>query len=89
MAYPKFKLSADDQRELLGDYLPFCEVVRMPPLPPKTPECRDPYDLPFLQLAIAGKADCLVTGGRDLLALAGQFSRPVMKPDQFLAGLGL
>lgn len=88
LAYPKFKLSADEQRELLADYLPFCETVRMPPAPPKTPECRDPYDVPFLQLAVAGKAGCLVTGDRDLLVLAGRFSRPIMRPEQFLSSLG-
>ena len=89
LAYPKFKLSTDEQHELLADYLPFCTVVRMPPTPPKTPACRDPYDLPFLQLAVAGRADCLVTGDRDLLALAGKFSRPIMSPVEFLSSLGL
>jgi putative PIN family toxin of toxin-antitoxin system len=88
LTYPKFKLSAAEQRELLADYLPFCETVRMPPTPPKTPECRDPYDVPFLQLAVAGKADCLVTGDRHLLALAGRFSRPIVRPEQFLSSLG-
>ncbi len=89
LAYPGFKLSAVEQRELLADYLPFCETVRMPDAPPKTPECRDPYDVPFLQLAIAGKADYLVTGDRDLLALAGRFPRPILRPEQFLSSLGL
>ena len=27
LAYPKFKLSADEQRELLADYLPYCRTV--------------------------------------------------------------
>ena len=87
LAYPKFKLSAEEQQELLGDYLPFCETVRMPHSPPNTPECRDPYDVPFLQLAVASKADCLVTGERDLLALADRFSRPILRPEQFLESL--
>ena len=47
LAYPKFKLSAADQQELLGDYLPYCTTVRLPAKPPKTPACRDPFDLPF------------------------------------------
>ena len=88
LAYPKFKLSRDEQREMLADYLPFCTVVRMPATPPKTPACRDPYDLPFLQLAVAGKAHCVVSGGRDLLALAGRFSCPIMSPVEFLSSLG-
>jgi putative PIN family toxin of toxin-antitoxin system len=70
LAYPKFRLAPEGQRELLADYLPYCTTVRIPAKPPKTPACRDPADLPFLQLALAGKAEHLVTGDRDLLALA-------------------
>jgi putative PIN family toxin of toxin-antitoxin system len=70
LAYPKFRLSADDQRELLADYLPFAEVVMVPEPPPRVPDCRDPHDLPFLHLAVAGKADLLISGDADLLALA-------------------
>lgn len=88
LAYPKFKLSPDEQCELLADYLPYCTVVRMASAPPKTPACRDPFDLPFLQLAVAGKADCLVTGDRDLLALASRFSCPIMRPVEFLSSPG-
>lgn len=78
LAYRKFKLTAEEQRELLADYLPYATVVRMPARPPKTPDCRDPTDIPFLQLAVVGKADYLVTGDKDLLALAGQFDRSVI-----------
>ena len=52
LTYPKFKLTAEDQRELVADYLPYCTPVSMPATPPKTPPCRDPFDVPFLQLAI-------------------------------------
>ena len=84
LAYPKFKLSAADQQELLGDYLPYCTTVRMPAKPPKTPACRDPFDLPFVQLAIVGKADYLVSGDKDLLSLAGQFVCPIISAEQFM-----
>jgi hypothetical protein len=47
LAYPKFKLDADQQSELLADYLPWCETVRIPSPPPATPACRDVYDQPF------------------------------------------
>lgn len=87
LAYPKFKLTSDEQQELLADYLPWCTTVRMPNPLPKTPKCRDPFDLPFLQLAIAGKADCLVSGDKDLLSLAGQFSCPIITADQFIKTL--
>lgn len=71
LAYPKFRLSAHEQEELLADCLPWVEVVRMPdPLPP-VPRCRDPHDLPFLHLALVARANALVSGDADLLALAG------------------
>lgn len=87
LAYPKFKLTTADQQELLADYLPYCTTVRMPVRPPATPDCRDKFDLPFLQLAVVGKADYLVTGDQDLLALAGQFSCPIITADQFMKTL--
>jgi putative PIN family toxin of toxin-antitoxin system len=71
LAYPKFKLSASEQEELIADYVPWVQVVRIPSPPPAAPACRDPFDLPFVHLAIAGKAHALVSGDRDLLALAG------------------
>ena len=42
----------------------------MPQALPPVPECRDPLDLPFLQLAVTGQAQRLVWGDKDLLALA-------------------
>lgn len=71
LAYPKFRLTAGEQHELLADYMPWVEVVPMPQPAPRVPACRDPHDLPFLQLAVAGRAQALVSGDRDLLALAG------------------
>jgi putative PIN family toxin of toxin-antitoxin system len=76
LAYPKFRLSAGDQRELLADYLPDAEAMTLPEPPPRVPDCRDPDDLPFLHLAAAGKADLLVTGDADLLSLASPGVRP-------------
>lgn len=87
LTYPKFRLDAEQQRELLGDYVPYATVIRMPARMPRTPACRDPSDVPFLQLALAGKADFLVTGDRDLLALAAQFGCPIVTPDPFLKAL--
>ncbi len=69
LAYPKFGLDAQEQQELLADYLPWAEVVKVPEPPPRVPGCRDVNDLPFLHLAAAGRADVLVTGDADLLAL--------------------
>ena len=83
LAYRKFALDAGERRDLLDDYLPFCETVPVPDPPPAVPECRDPSDRPFLELALAGRADALVTGDADLLALAGAFPVPILPPAAF------
>lgn len=83
LAYPKFRLSAADQEELLADYLPYTTTVRIPDPPPNVPECRDPFDVMFLHLAVAGKANMLVTGDRDLLALVGQTKFSILTLDKF------
>ena len=88
LSYPKFKLAANEQAELLADYLPYCKTVRIPNPPPATPLCRDAFDVPFLQLAVAGRADALVTGDSDLLALAGELSCPILNADEFLSAFG-
>jgi putative PIN family toxin of toxin-antitoxin system len=84
LAYPKFRLSTDDQQELLADYLPFTTSVRIPATPPAVPQCRDPHDSIFLELAAAGRARLLVSGDRDLLALAGQTAFGIVTPADFL-----
>ena len=73
LAYPKFDLTRADQDELLADYLPYAQTVRMPQLLPPVPECREPLDVPFLQLAVTGQAQRLVSGDKDLLAVAQAF----------------
>ena len=89
LGYPKFGLSDTEREELLADYLPHCTVVNIPAKPPVVPPCRDPFDLPFLQLAAQGKADFLVTGDRDLLVLQGQMRCEIVKADAFVSALDL
>jgi len=89
LAYPKFKLAAHEQEELLADYLPYCKTVRIPAPPPATPPCRDAFDVPFLELARVGEADALVTGDKDLLCLAGSLACPILNADQFLNTLDI
>lgn len=88
LRYPKFRLTDAEREELLSDYLPCCRVVRMPARPSRIPECRDPYDRPFLELALVGRADFLVTGDRDLLTLASQFKVPIVTAAALLEHLG-
>lgn len=79
LSYPKFKLTDGEREDLLGDYLPWCETATVP-TSTKVPDCRDPFDRPFLALALAAKADALVTGDKDLLALSGAFAVPILTP---------
>lgn len=88
LSYPKFELSESDREELLGDYLPFAELVKMPAKAPALPRCRDPHDQKFMELATAGKADMLVTGDRDLLALAGKVPFSICNVVELEAHLG-
>ena len=65
---------------MLADYLPWCETATVSG-PLAVPDCRDPFDRPFLELALAGRADVLVTGDGDLLALAPVFSVAILTPN--------
>jgi putative PIN family toxin of toxin-antitoxin system len=87
LAYPKFKLTPDEQHDLLADYLPWMEAFRISDPPPRTPPCRDPHDLPFLQLALAAKADALVTGDADLHVLAPLRGLAILTPAQAIERL--
>jgi uncharacterized protein len=87
--YPKFKLSGPERNELLSDYLPNCAVVTIPPKRLKVPHCRDPADLPFLQLATYGKAGYLVSGNHDLLELRDATPYAIVTPEAFMAKLEL
>jgi uncharacterized protein len=89
LGYPKFKLNATERDELLGDYLPYCTVIRMPAKAPRVPACRDPSDLPFLQLAAFGKARYLVTGDRDQIEIREKLSHAIVTADTFMSMVDL
>ncbi|MDD1429315.1 putative toxin-antitoxin system toxin component, PIN family [Dolichospermum sp. ST_sed9] len=84
LAYPKFKLTPTEQEDLISDYILFCEAVAMPDRLPVIPECRDPFDVPFLLLAVVSEADYLVTGDHDLLSLKDNFSCPIITAEDFI-----
>ena len=46
--------------------------------------CRDPDDDKFLETALMGEADVLVSGDGDLLEMAGSFRIPILDPAGFL-----
>ncbi|MFN0074553.1 MAG: putative toxin-antitoxin system toxin component, PIN family, partial [Chloroflexota bacterium] len=68
-------------------YLPWCDVVEDTSNPPATPACRDPADIPFLQLALVGRADFLVMGDRDILAVSASYPRSIISGAQLLSAL--
>ena len=78
---PKFGLDNEEWEDLLADYLPWCEPVTILEAP-VVPECRDPFDRPFLELALFAGADALVTGEKDLLSLARPFAVPIITANE-------
>lgn len=58
------------------------EVIESPLLPPVIQE--DPSDDRFLECAVAGKADCIVSGDKHLLKLVEFQGIPTLKPAAFL-----
>lgn len=81
LAYPKFRLTAEEQLEALASYIPYCEAVEIAKSCPVL--CRDVEDQPFLDLAQSGNADVLVTGDEDLLALARQTAFVIETPEDY------
>jgi putative PIN family toxin of toxin-antitoxin system len=79
--YPKFRLSEQYRMEALALYLPYCESLD--PADKCPIECRDAKDQPLLDLAQSGKANVLVTGDKDLLALAGQTAFVLESPEDY------
>ncbi|MBM3494751.1 MAG: putative toxin-antitoxin system toxin component, PIN family [Armatimonadetes bacterium] len=60
-------------------------VVDAPPL--AKPLCRDPQDDKFIACAVEARADCIVSGDRDLKDLDKPAGIPVLSPRQFLTRL--
>lgn len=81
LGYPKFALSADDRRQLLAEYLPYCEIIE--PRERCEVVCRDAKDQALLDLAQSGRADLLVSGDEDLLVLVGQTTFVIENPEAY------
>ncbi|MCK8516984.1 putative toxin-antitoxin system toxin component, PIN family [Methylonatrum kenyense] len=80
---PKFSpyISVADRREfirLLGGVSRFVEVLR------PVRACRDPDDDKFLDVALAGEAQAIITGDKDLLALDPFHGIRIVTPIAFL-----
>lgn len=75
LGYRKFALSPAEQEDLLADHLPWVQIVDVRQPVREVPPCKDPFDLPFLHLAVVGRAHALVSGDRHLLDLAGRLGK--------------
>jgi len=63
---------------LLGRISERVEIVR------RIQACRDPKDDKFLELAVNGEADLIISGDRDLQALHPFMGIPILSPSDYL-----
>jgi len=82
LAYPKFELTSADIEALLADFLPYVAAITAVTTG-RAPRCRDADDQKFVDLAIAGRADVLVTGDKDLLALGADAPFAIETPAEY------
>jgi putative PIN family toxin of toxin-antitoxin system len=87
LAYPKFKLSAEEAKNLLAHYVEYAEAVAKVSRSLRVPQCRDEDDRMFLRLAYVARVDALVTGDGDLLAVARKSRIPILVPEALRARL--
>ena len=78
--FDKYLLEEERMRFLIG-LLKEAELVEVVE---EVVECRDVRDNKFLELAISGQADFIVTGDDDLLVLNPFRGIPILKPKDFL-----
>ena len=75
----RVKLSAAEIRDLADSFMFMAEIVE--PSGKLEKALRDRADAPVLQTLQAAQADYLITGDKDLLALAGRY--PIVTPAAF------
>jgi putative PIN family toxin of toxin-antitoxin system len=74
-------VSLDDRRGFLqrlgkiAEFIPIVQLIR---------ECRDPNDDKFLEVALNGGADVIITGDADLLALHPWREIAILSPTEYL-----
>jgi putative PIN family toxin of toxin-antitoxin system len=73
--------SEDTAEAFLKSFLLIAEEVT---IEHKITACRDPKDNKFLELAISGQADFIISGDQDLLVFHPFESIPVISPADFL-----
>jgi putative PIN family toxin of toxin-antitoxin system len=77
----KFKMSRAQAQEKIEVFRRHCEIVQ--PGRVSGDACRDPDDLAVLGTALAGGAECLITGDKDLLAIGEFKDVAILSPRAF------
>jgi uncharacterized protein len=72
--------TSTSREESVAEVQRLAEVIDPPPLP--QPVCRDPDDDQVLALALAAKAELVVSGDADLLSLGSFEGMPIVAPAQ-------
>ena len=69
LSRPKFNryITLEERQNFLLDFSQTVELILIDSF--STKECRDPKDNQYLELAVNGQAECLITGDQDLLIL--------------------
>lgn len=86
LARPKFDpyVTVGERQEFLRLLTRLVEWV---PIVYRIQACRDPKDDKFLELAINGRADVVVTGDDDLLVLHPYRDVPILTPTSYVGGV--
>jgi putative PIN family toxin of toxin-antitoxin system len=83
LAYPKFELSEAEIKDLVEEeLLPYIETVKVSRRLPVV--CRDPEDMKFLECAVTGRAEYLITGDKDLRSLGSYRGVIIANAGEFL-----
>ena len=83
LARPRFDryVSIEDRKQFLRLLARMAEFV---PIVYQVRECRDPKDDKFLEVALNGRADLILTGDRDLLVLHPWRNIAILTPADYL-----
>lgn len=73
-------ISLSDRNIFISEFSLLAEIIKVNQ---KLNVCRDPKDNKFLELAISGNADCVVTKDKDLLVLDPFRKISILSPDVF------
>lgn len=81
LAEPRFHLTPEQQDSIVTEYLHY--ALTFDQVPQSGAHCRDPRDIPVLDLAIWQSVDAIITADPDLLELDGEFTFRVVTPAGF------